>query len=399
MSLNAAQTQAVEGCGVQLILAGPGSGKTLVITEKILHLLASGIKLENILALTFSKKAAQEMIERLEKSIDPSDLTIGTFHSFCFGVLQDNVLDSGISFSSGHINRTNQLVWALRNVDSFGFEHLKVGNNAARLVESIMDSISAFKDELISIEDLERYLNEKDAQQLSEEERNYLDKLSDLLKVYQAYEPYKRKEQLLTHYSGLYKNNIDGGNIRNVTLLNRFYKLVQEYASLTREASVEDLLAYLELLSGFDLEIEDYEETDSVKVMTVHQSKGKEFPVVFVIDLAANKFPSKHRSKPFYVPSDLSRGLKIEEDESALYEQEERRLLYVAMTRAEHKLYLTYAEQYGNNKNKSKPSPFLFELHYENNPLVERLCVEQEDAAHILSEESPVEKAKRKLQE
>jgi DNA helicase-2/ATP-dependent DNA helicase PcrA len=136
MPLNAAQQVAVDECGLQLILAGSGSGKTLVITEKILHLLASGIKPENILALTFSKKAAQEMIERLEKSIDPSDLTIGTFHSFCFGVLQDNVLDSGISFSSGHIDRTNQLVWALRNVDPFGFEHLKIGNNAARLVES-----------------------------------------------------------------------------------------------------------------------------------------------------------------------------------------------------------------------------------------------------------------------
>jgi len=71
---------------------------------------------------------------------------------------------------------------ALRNIDSFGFEHLRVGNNAARLVESSMAGISAFKDEPTSTEDLGRYLNEKDAKKLSEE-ANDLEKLSDILRV------------------------------------------------------------------------------------------------------------------------------------------------------------------------------------------------------------------------
>ena len=68
MPLSPSQHKAVTDTGVQLILAGPGSGKTRVITEKILHLIQKGVKPENILALTFSDKAAHEMLERLEKT-------------------------------------------------------------------------------------------------------------------------------------------------------------------------------------------------------------------------------------------------------------------------------------------------------------------------------------------
>ena len=166
MLLNPSQQKAVEEDGIQLIVAGPGSGKTRVVTEKILHLIKNGVKPQSILALTFSDKAAKEMIERLEQHIDPSDITAGTFHSFCLDVLRDNVLDSGISFASGIISRTNQLVWGLRNIDAFGFEEIEIGNNAIEAVESIIDGISAFRDELITTQELEEYLQRKDGEKL-----------------------------------------------------------------------------------------------------------------------------------------------------------------------------------------------------------------------------------------
>ena len=122
MTLNPSQLRAVTTPGIQLVLAGPGSGKTRVITEKILHLIEQGTNPENILALTFSEKAAAGMLERLEKQTSTADLTISTFHAFALSVLEDNVLDSGLSFSAGIISRANQLVWGLRNIDkSQGF--------------------------------------------------------------------------------------------------------------------------------------------------------------------------------------------------------------------------------------------------------------------------------------
>jgi DNA helicase-2/ATP-dependent DNA helicase PcrA len=125
MTLNPAQEKAVNECGIQLILAGPGSGKTRVIAEKILHLIDNGVPSWEILALTFSDKAAKEMLERLEERTDTHELTVSIFHAFCHSVLEENVLDSGISFSSGVISRTNQLVWELRNIDDFGFEYIE----------------------------------------------------------------------------------------------------------------------------------------------------------------------------------------------------------------------------------------------------------------------------------
>ncbi|MCI9286067.1 MAG: UvrD-helicase domain-containing protein [Muribaculaceae bacterium] len=83
--LNSQQRAAVEYCeGPQLVIAGAGSGKTRVLTYKIVHLLNQGYEPWRILALTFTNKAAREMRDRIEQLTDPkvsSRLWMGTFHS------------------------------------------------------------------------------------------------------------------------------------------------------------------------------------------------------------------------------------------------------------------------------------------------------------------------------
>lgn len=100
-SLNPAQREATETCGGPLlIIAGPGSGKTRVITSRIAYLLSScGVDPKSILAVTFTNKAAREMKERLERTLEHSatSLTIGTFHAVCCHILRADGQAVGLS--------------------------------------------------------------------------------------------------------------------------------------------------------------------------------------------------------------------------------------------------------------------------------------------------------------
>src|SRR5262245_15304904 len=88
-SLTAAQLAAVTHVdGALLILAGPGSGKTRVVTHRIAHLLQQSIPGKNILALTFTNKAADEMKARVARLVPLPTVWMGTFHRFCARLLR-----------------------------------------------------------------------------------------------------------------------------------------------------------------------------------------------------------------------------------------------------------------------------------------------------------------------
>ncbi len=103
--LNEGQRRAVTHIdGPLLVLAGAGTGKTTVITYRIAHMLDQGIAPTDILAVTFTNKAAREMKERLEAMlphIDPAELTVSTFHSFCCRVLRRHIRRLGFSHNFG----------------------------------------------------------------------------------------------------------------------------------------------------------------------------------------------------------------------------------------------------------------------------------------------------------
>ena len=92
MEFNDSQKRAIRhGDGPMLLLAGPGSGKTTVLTHRIEYMIESqGIRPDNILVITFTKAAANEMKVRFQKLCpEVRDVTFGTFHSVFFWILRN----------------------------------------------------------------------------------------------------------------------------------------------------------------------------------------------------------------------------------------------------------------------------------------------------------------------
>ena len=87
--LNESQQQAAAHVdGPLLVVAGPGSGKTRVVTHRIAHMITSGVRPESIVALTFTNKAADEMRQRVSQLVGPQPVEMGTFHRFSARLLR-----------------------------------------------------------------------------------------------------------------------------------------------------------------------------------------------------------------------------------------------------------------------------------------------------------------------
>lgn len=158
-------------------------------------------------------------------------------------------------------------------------------------------------------------------------------------------------------------------NKEQLLLLNQFYKKIRNWEDEHLGAKVHDFVEYinLELESGeAGSLVQDIEEgPETIKIMTIHGSKGLEFNYVFIVGLIHLRFPSIERSNPIEIPTAL---IKDSLPEGDAHLQEERRLMYVALTRAKRKVFLTLAEDYGGAK-KRKPSRFLEELRIKDEEL------------------------------
>lgn len=204
-TLNSNQKQAVEYVdGPLIIVAGAGTGKTTVITEKIAHLITSKLaKPEEILALTFTDKAANEMVERVDKMIEIGyvDLQISTFHAFCQKILETHGLDIGISNKFKLLTNTDVWMLVRKNLDKFNLDYYRPLGNPSSHIHELISHFSKCKDELISPSE---YLEHAENLKMDKDDMN-TDEKSRLSEIANAYHIYN---QLL-----LDNNDLDFGDL------------------------------------------------------------------------------------------------------------------------------------------------------------------------------------------
>jgi DNA helicase-2/ATP-dependent DNA helicase PcrA len=215
--LNDEQFKAVSHTnGPLLIVAGAGTGKTKVITTRIAHIIEQKLaKPDEILALTFTEKAAGEMEERLDRilPLGSYDLWISTFHSFCERILKQFALDIGIPNDFKLMDDIAQWILVHDNLDKFDLDYYRPLGNPNKFIDALLSHFSKCKDELITPESYLKYaedqkLNSGSVEVISDEEKEVeIKRLTELANAYHVY------QKLL-----LDKESLDFGDLINYTL-------------------------------------------------------------------------------------------------------------------------------------------------------------------------------------
>lgn len=216
--LTEAQQKAVAHIsGPLLVLAGPGSGKTTVVTQRIANLIEEGVNPWQILALTFTNRAAQEMRDRVHRILEQNEshsqgLTVSTFHAFCARILRD--------WGNRIIGTTSFTIYDTTDQRSAMKEAIKVCDldSSNWRPASVLAAISTAKNKLIDVDTFEQEASDFYAKSIA--------------KLYKAYEKILRDndavdfDDLLLHTARL----LDCDSEVRDSLEDRYqYVLIDEY--------------------------------------------------------------------------------------------------------------------------------------------------------------------------
>lgn len=202
--LNQLQQEAVNiDQGSALVVAGAGTGKTRVVTERIIRLIQSGVKPEQILALTFTEKAAGEMLDRVAAaSLGAAlDATIATFNGFGHELLRIYGHEWGLA-SPQLLGETGQLVFLRQHLDDFKLDYFAPISNPFGQLDKLAKYVSLLKQQLVRPEAYNRYV----AGLPSSDEAERLDKRrhQELAGFYEAYLDICRANQVMDYDDQLF---------------------------------------------------------------------------------------------------------------------------------------------------------------------------------------------------
>ena len=201
LKLNKEQLIAINhGSGPLLVIAGAGTGKTTVITERIKNLIVTNVaRPQEILALTFTEKSAREMEERVDIAVPYgyTQMWISTFHAFCDRILRNEALAIGLSPSYRLLTETESIQILKNNLFSLGLSYFRPLGNPNKFIGGMLQHFSRLQDEDIAPIDYVKWARLKVKSQKSKLERQETEKYRELAGAYQEYQELKTKEGVL----------------------------------------------------------------------------------------------------------------------------------------------------------------------------------------------------------
>lgn len=213
--LNDRQKEAVlYGDGPLLILAGAGSGKTSVLTKRVAYLIKErNVSPSNIVAITFTNKAAKEMKERIIKEVGKEgyDIQISTFHSFGLRIIRENYEKLGYEKNFTIIDSDDSLTVVKKILKEMGIDYARFNP------KFIKNQISSCKNEMVTPEKYKNLVN---------------DELSDI-----TYKVYKRYQDTLLRNNSLDFNDL---LIKPIELFNKYKEVLENYQELFKYVFIDE---------------------------------------------------------------------------------------------------------------------------------------------------------------
>ena len=186
--------------GPSMVVAGAGTGKTFVLTEKIKALiLENNIKPENILALTFTEKAALEMEERVDKILPLGyfQTQITTFHSFAETLLKNWGIHIGIGGHFRILTEVEEIRFFTSHLKEFNLRYFYSTGNPGGFIGDVLAHFSRLRDENVSSETYSRFAKEALLKSQTDEEKMEAEKTLELSEIYARYETLKLQNNYL----------------------------------------------------------------------------------------------------------------------------------------------------------------------------------------------------------
>lgn len=213
--LNDRQKEAVlYGDGPLLILAGAGSGKTSVLTKRVAYLIKErAVSPKNIVAITFTNKAAKEMKERIIKEVGKEgyDIQISTFHSFGLRIIRENYEKLGYEKNFTIIDSDDSLTVVKKILKDMGIDYARFNP------KFIKNQISSCKNEMVTPEKYQNLVN---------------DELSDI-----TYKVYKKYQDTLLRNNSL---DFDDLLIKPIELFNKYKEVLENYQELFKYVFIDE---------------------------------------------------------------------------------------------------------------------------------------------------------------
>jgi len=211
--LNKEQLEAIKhGEGPLLIIAGAGTGKTTVITERINYLISKKLaKPAEILALTFTQKAAREMEERVDMLMPYgyTQMWISTFHAFADRVLRQEAIHIGLNPAFTLLSDTDATLLLRKNIFNLGLDYFRPLGNPTKFIQGMLTHFSRLKDEDISPNEYIRWAQTQNSRLKTRSEGKKIEckKYLELANAYKIWEELKIKEGVMD-YADLVANTL-----------------------------------------------------------------------------------------------------------------------------------------------------------------------------------------------